>query len=229
MNRVLFVEDEAPIRDMVRFALSREGIDMLEAEDVNTALTLLHSQLPNLILLDWMLPEQSGLNLLHRLKNKERWRDIPVIMLTSKAEEGHKIQGLDAGADDYVTKPFSPKELLARIRAVLRRSEGHDHDRQLKIGELVLNPASHRVSCAGSLVELGPTEYKLLQFFMSHTKRVYNRDQLLHYVWTGDSDLDDRTVDVSVGRLRKVLAPYGYKGLIQTVRGVGYRISEKAN
>ena len=225
MFKILLVEDEAPIRDMVRFALSREGMDMLEAADVTSALTLLDSKLPDLILLDWMLPEESGLVLLRRLRKNRQWRDIPVIMLTARVEEVHKIQGFDAGADDYVTKPFSPKELIARIRAVLRRSDSHDHDGLLKACELVLNPDSHKVTCRGERVEVGPTEFRLLQFFLTHMDRVYSRNQLLDYVWSRDSDVEDRTVDVSVRRLRKALEPHGHDGLIQTVRGAGYRFS----
>ena len=225
MYEILLVEDEAPIRDMIRFALSREGMDMLEAGDVASALTLLESKLPDLILLDWMLPEESGLVLLRRLRKNQQWCDIPVIMLTARVEETHKIQGLDAGADDYVTKPFSPKELIARIRAVLRRSDSHDQDGLLRIGALALNPASYKVTCNDQHVDLGPTEYRLLQFFLTHTERVYSRNQLLDYVWSRDADVEDRTVDVSIRRLRKALEPHGYDRLIQTVRGAGYRFS----
>ncbi len=221
---ILLVEDEAPIRDMVRFALSRAGMDMVEAADVASALQLLQRCRPDLILLDWMLPEQSGLSLLQQLRKDPQRRDIPVIMLTAMAGEAQKVRGLEYGADDYVTKPFSPPELIARIKAVLRRVMDADAAGLLQAGDLTLNPVDHAVNCAGQPVELGPTEYRLLEFLLSHAGRVYSRGQLLDYVWPSGSELEERTVDVSIRRLRKALAPHGCDHLIRTVRGAGYRL-----
>lgn len=228
MTKVLLVEDEAPIRDMVRFALSREGIEMAEADSVASALSYLEGQLPDLILLDWMLPDESGLSMLRRLRKAEQWARIPVMMLTARAEESYKVQGLESGADDYVTKPFSPKELMARIKAVLRRSEGREQDGTLKIGDLTLMPAAHRVVAHGKNIDLGPTEFRLLSFFMTHADRVFSRSQLLDYVWTTDADVEDRTVDVSIRRLRKALADVDCEEMVRTVRGAGYSFSADA-
>ena len=225
MIKILLVEDESPIRDMVRFALSREGMDMLEAADASAARDLLLSNLPDLILLDWMLPEESGISLLKRLRKSPETRKIPVIMLTAKAEEHNKIHGLETGADDYITKPFSPKELIARIRALLRRSSGSDEAGRFSLGKLVMNTESHQVECAGAPLELGPLEYRLLEFFMSHPERVFSRSQLLDFVWLRNTEVEERTVDVSIRRLRKAMEPYGCDDMLQTVRGSGYRLS----
>lgn len=226
MFKILLVEDELPIRDMVRFALSREGMEMLEAADTHAAHNLLKCNMPDLILLDWMLPEESGISLLKRLRKNTETRDIPVIMLTAKAEEYNKIHGFESGADDYITKPFSPKELMVRIKAVLRRTGGSDETGSISIGKLTLNTESHRVECNGIALELGPLEYRLLQFFLSHADRVFSRSQLLDFVWMRDAEVEERTVDVSIRRLRKVLGPCGCDDMIQTVRGSGYRFSE---
>ncbi|BAN69959.1 response regulator [endosymbiont of unidentified scaly snail isolate Monju] len=220
MTTILFVEDEAPIRDMVRFALSRAGMEMLEAGSVAEAEHLLAVRRPDLVLLDWMLPERSGIALLRHIRQHEGLSDIPVILLTALAEEAQRVQGLEAGADDYVVKPFSPPELIARIRAVLRR----DLDGRLRLGELVLDPATRQVECEGSPVPLGPTEFRLLRFLLQNPNRVYSRGQLLDRVWGDDVALEERTVDVSVRRLRKALAPFGLDGCIETVRGAGYRL-----
>ena len=225
MIKILLVEDEAPIRDMLRFALSREGMDMLEAPDAQTASGLLEHNLPDLILLDWMLPEESGISLLKNLRKTVETRKIPVIMLTAKAEEHNKIRGFEAGADDYITKPFSPKELIARVKAVLRRSSGPDEAGCFSVGKLVMNTESHRVECNAAPLELGPLEYRLLEFFMSHPDRVFSRSQLLDFVWTSDGQVEERTVDVSIRRLRKTLEPCGCDDLLQTVRGSGYKFS----
>ena len=225
MNTVLLIEDEEPIRNMVRFALSREGIDMLEAEDGATARRQLADRLPHLILLDWMLPDTSGLDLLRDLGKDRRTATIPVIMLTARAEEEDKIRALDAGADDYITKPFSPKELIARINAVIRRATGSDVDGQLSLGSLVVDTTSHQVSCNGEEISMGPTEFRLLQFFLSHPERVYSRSQLLDNVWSNASAVEERTVDVHIRRLRKALAPWMCENMIQTVRGTGYRMT----
>ncbi|BAO45415.1 phosphate regulon transcriptional regulator PhoB [Thiolapillus brandeum] len=227
MPVILLVEDESPIRDMVRFALSRAGMEMLDAEDVAYAEQVLQQRRPDLILLDWMLPDENGIGLLRRLRKDTERKDIPVIMLTAMAEEEQKIKGLEVGADDYITKPFSPPELVARIKAVLRRAIGADATGILRIGNLSLNTLTHSVKCRDRTIELGPTEYRLLEFLLSHPNRVYRRAQLLDYVWVDADAPEERTVDVSVRRLRKVLDPAGCEGLIKTVRGAGYSLSGK--
>jgi two-component system phosphate regulon response regulator PhoB len=224
MITVLLIEDEQPIRDMIRFALSREGIDMVEAGDAKEARRVLSSCLPDLILLDWMLPEISGIKLLKEFKKKKEFSRIPVIMLTAKAEEEDKVIGFDAGADDYVTKPFSPKELVARIRAVNRRVIGTDVNDKIEISKLTIDTSAHKVSCEDESLHLGPIEYRLLVFLSSHPGRVYSRSSLLNNVWSGMLDVEERTVDVYIRRLRKTLEPYGCDNLIQTVRGAGYRL-----
>ncbi len=224
MITVLLIEDEQPIRDMIRFALSREGIDMVEAPDANAARQVLSACLPDLILLDWMLPEVSGINLLKEFKKKPELSKIPIIMLTAKADEDDKIMGLEAGADDYITKPFSPKELIARIRAVNRRVIGSDLHDHLAIGQMDINLAAHKVTCKGETLHLGPIEYRLLVFLASHMGRVYSRSSLLTHVWTGVLDVEERTVDVYIRRLRKLLEPFECDDMIQTVRGAGYRL-----
>lgn len=223
MITVLLIEDEQPIRDMIRFALSREGIDMVEAADVDSARKVLSSCLPDLILLDWMLPEISGINFLKEIKKKPELAKIPIIMLTAKASEEDKIVGLEAGADDYVTKPFSPKELIARIKAVNRRVQGTDVDDTLRLGKLLINTGAHTVKFENDTIHLGPIEYKLLVFLVGHPGRVYSRSSLLNNVWSGLLDVEERTVDVYIRRLRKTLAPYGCDQMINTVRGSGYR------
>ncbi len=224
MTTILFVEDEAPIRDLVRFALSRAGMTMLEAGDNAEAERLLASRRPDLILLDWMLPGGSGIELLRRLRRNPELRDLPVIMLTALAEEEQKVRGLEAGADDYLTKPFSPAELVARIRAVLRRATGADEQGRLRFDSLELDPATRRAWCRGHPLQLGPTEYRLLHFLIAHPGRVYTRAQLLDYAWPPDEAREERTVDVAIRRLRKALEPHGAQGLIQTLRGAGYRL-----
>lgn len=227
MPTILLVEDEGPIRDMVRFALSRAGMEMLEAEKVQYAEDLLALRRPDLILLDWMLPDENGLVLLKRLRKDRDKRDIPVIMLTARAGEEDKIKGLEIGADDYISKPFSPPELIARIKAVLRRATGADTSGKLQVGRLVLNPDTHQVHCDEVALDLGPTEYRLLEFLLSHAERVYSRGQLLDYVWPDVREREERTVDVSIRRLRKALTPQGCDVLIRTVRGAGYSLSVK--
>jgi len=224
---ILLVEDEAPIRDMLRFALSRAGMEMLDADDVRAAERQLALRRPDLILLDWMLPDETGLTLLKRLRKDKDRHDIPVIMLTARAGEEDKIKGLEIGADDYITKPFSPPELIARINAVLRRATGADAAGALQTGRLSLNPATHLVQCDGVEIDLGPTEYRLLEFLLSHAERVYSRGQLLDYVWPDVREREERTVDVSIRRLRKALAPHDCDALIRTVRGAGYCLSMK--
>lgn len=224
-RNILIVDDEAAIREMVSFALTRAGFDVEEAADGQEAMTKVADCAPTLILLDWMLPDVSGVDVARRLKKDEISARIPIIMLTARSEENDKIRGLEVGADDYVTKPFSPRELVARINAVLRRIEPEAEGGTVAQGDLQLDPASHRVSAKGSALELGPTEYRLLQFFMTHPERVYTRSQLLDRVWGQNVYIEERTVDVHIRRLRKALADHDCDKLIQTVRGAGYRFS----
>ncbi|HOB62970.1 MAG TPA: phosphate regulon transcriptional regulator PhoB [Candidatus Competibacteraceae bacterium] len=226
-KRILIVEDEQPIREMVMFALAGAGYEVQEAADARQAQINITERLPDLILLDWMLPGLSGIDYARRLKKDELTRELPVIMLTARAEEEDKVQGLESGADDYITKPFSPRELVARIRAVLRRGGPAAEDEMLYASGLSLDLASHRVSAGENLLEMGPTEYRLLEFFMSHPERVYSRSQLLDRVWGSNVYVEERTVDVHIRRLRKVLEPHGYDALVQTVRGAGYRFSTR--
>ncbi|MDG4550035.1 MAG: phosphate regulon transcriptional regulator PhoB [Candidatus Contendobacter sp.] len=226
-KRILIVEDERPIREMVTFALTGVGYETREAADARQAQALIAERLPDLILLDWMLPGVSGIDLARRLKREELTREVPIIMLTARAEEEDKVQGLESGADDYITKPFSPRELVARIRAVLRRGGPATEDEILRANGLSLDLASHRVSADETLLDMGPTEYRLLEFFMSHPERVYSRGQLLDRVWGSNVYVEERTVDVHIRRLRKVLEPHGYDTLVQTVRGAGYRFSTR--
>lgn len=224
---ILIVDDEAPIRDMLRVALEMADYNCLEAEDAQQAHTLIVDRKPNLILLDWMLPGTSGIELARRLKRDEVTADIPIIMLTAKGEEDNKIQGLEVGADDYITKPFSPRELCARLKAVLRRTEALDASGPITVEGLVLDPISHRVSINDLAVQMGPTEYRLLEFFLTHQERVYSRSQLLDHVWGGNVYVEERTVDVHIRRLRKALQLDEHDRFVQTVRGAGYRFSLK--
>ncbi len=226
-KNILIVEDEKPIREMVGFSLGRAGYKVTEAGDISEAFESMAQQLPDLILLDWMLPGASGLELARRLKKDELTRDVPIIMLTARGEEEDKVTGLEAGADDYITKPFSPRELQARIRAVLRRSANEDESGVVRIEGLELDTESHRVSANNAPIDMGPTEFRLLEFFMTHPERVYSREQLLDRVWGRNSFVEERTVDVHILRLRKALAPSGYDAMIQTVRGAGYRLSSR--
>ncbi|MGI9301702.1 MAG: phosphate regulon transcriptional regulator PhoB [Gammaproteobacteria bacterium] len=230
MNRkqILIVEDEAPIRQMIAFGLRRAEFDVQEAEDCQVARARIADHLPDLILIDWMLPDTSGLELMRSLKRDQNTSEIPVIMLTARADERDKVAGLDSGADDYVTKPFSPRELLSRINAVMRRNSPGGEDSKIKVNGLCLDAASHRVTVDRHAVSLGPTEYRLLSFFMSHPERVYSRGQLLDRVWGGNVYVGERTVDVHIRRLRKALARRGHDKYIQTVRGAGYRFSTHA-
>ena len=225
---ILIVDDEHAIREMIDFALTRAGYHVVGAEDASSALSAIAQSRPDLILLDWMLPDISGVDLARRLKKEELYREIPIIMLTARVEEQDKVRGLEVGADDYVTKPFSTRELAARIKAVLRRTSAAEKDELLSVGQLVINPGSHRVHVSGNELHLGPTEYRLLYFLMSHPDRVYSRAQLLDRVWGQNTFIEDRTVDVHVRRLRKVLSESGCDHLIQTVRGAGYRFSAQA-
>ena len=223
---ILIVDDEAPIREMIAVALEMAGYECLEADNSKDAHALIVDRKPDLILLDWMLPGTSGLELARRLKRDELTDAIPIIMLTAKGDEDNKVQGLETGADDYITKPFSPRELVARLKAVLRRAGPADAESPIEIGGLLLDPISHRVTIDGAPAEMGPTEYRLLQFFMTHQERAYTRGQLLDQVWGGNVYVEERTVDVHIRRLRKALGET-YENLVQTVRGTGYRFSTK--
>jgi two-component system phosphate regulon response regulator PhoB len=223
-KNILVVEDERAIREMVVFTLKRAGFAVREAEDATTARHAMADRRPDLILLDWMLPDLSGLELARSLRREDATRELPIMMLTARAAEDDKVLGLESGADDYLTKPFSARELVARIQALLRRAAGAEGD-SLAVGKLKLDPASHRVSSEDGEVTLGPTEYRLLKFFMSQPERVFSRAQVLDRVWGGNVYIEERTVDVHIRRLRKALAPHACDNYIQTVRGSGYRFS----
>mgnify|MGYP002622050096 CR=1 FL=1 len=222
--KILIVEDETPIREMIAFHLTRAGFEALQAADCREARQLLADERPALALVDWMLPDMSGLELTRQLKRDDDHEDLAVIMLTARADEHDKVSGLQGGADDYVTKPFSPRELLARIDAVLRRTRAAPDD-GIEAGVLRLDTAAHRVTAAGSEVSLGPTEFRLLSFLMTHQDRVYSRAQLLDRVWGANVYVEERTVDVHIRRLRKALTPHAAEHYVQTVRGAGYRFS----
>jgi len=224
---ILVVEDEKPIREMIAFGLRRNGYEVSEAEDVSGARARVADRRPDLILVDWMLPDMSGLELTRLLKRDRETKEVPVIMLTARADEHDKVAGLDSGADDYITKPFSPRELLARIGAVLRRAVPANAEEVVNVNGLKLDASSHRVTVGEQTVNLGPTEYRLLAFFMTHPERVYSRSQLLDRVWGDHVFVEERTVDVHIRRLRKALEAYAVDHLIQTVRGAGYRFSAK--
>lgn len=228
-RKVLIVDDEFAIRDMLRMALEIAEFRCIEAENIQDAYTLIVDERPDIVLLDWMLPGGSGLELLRRLKRNDATRELPVIMLTAKTAEDNVIQGLDVGADDYITKPFAPRELIARIKALLRRAAGGDQQDRIQVAELVLDGESRRIFLGEDPVEMGPTEFNLLQFFMSHPERAYTRNQLLDHVWGANVYVEERTVDVHIRRLRKALQTplKDYSDLIQTVRGTGYRFSAR--
>ncbi|HEY4559506.1 MAG TPA: phosphate regulon transcriptional regulator PhoB [Lysobacter sp.] len=228
-KRILIVEDEPAIRDMVAFALRKGEFEPVHAGDARQAQEAIAERVPDLILLDWMLPGSSGLELARRWRREALTREVPIIMLTARGEENDRVGGLEAGVDDYVVKPFSARELLARIRAVLRRTREDDEDGSIAIGDLRIDGAAHRVMArvdgAEQPVQIGPTEYRLLHFFMTHPDRVYTRSQLLDHVWGGSVYVEERTIDVHIRRLRKTLEPHGLDGMVQTVRGAGYRFS----
>ena len=229
---ILIVDDEAAIRDMIGIALDTAGYSSMVAETALEAHVNIVDKRPDLVLLDWMLPGGSGIELARRLKREELTADIPIIMLTAKTSEDNKVQGLDVGVDDYVTKPFSPRELVASIKAVLRRSSGNLRDKPIRVFDLELDPASHRVTLNDHAVDMGPTEYRLLNFFMTHPEKVFSRDHIQDQVWGANVYLEERTVDVHIGRLRKALTSasgqgINYAGLLQTVRGAGYRFSTR--
>ncbi len=224
-KQILIVEDEPAIRDMVAFALTRAGLDAVHAADTRAAQEAIMARVPDLILLDWMLPGMSGLEFARRLRREEMTREVPIIMLTARGEENDRVGGLEAGVDDYVVKPFSTRELVARVKAVIRRTQSETEQGTVELGGLRIDGPAHRVFAADKPVPIGPTEYRLLYFFMTHPERVYSRGQLLDQVWGGNVYVEERTVDVHIRRLRKTLEPFGLDGLVQTVRGSGYRFS----
>ena len=227
-KRILIVEDEPAIRQMIAFGLRRAGFEVREAVDYREAREALADQRPDLVLIDWMLPDMSGLELTRTLKRDRDTRELPVIMLTARAEEGDKVAGLETGADDYITKPFSPRELVARINAVLRRSGAVSLDHVVEFEALKLDQQGQRITVGEQTVPLGPTEYRMLEFFMTHPERVFSREQLLDRLWGGNVYVEERTIDVHVRRLRKSLERFGLERFVQTVRGSGYRFSAKA-
>lgn len=225
-TKILIVEDEQAIRNMICFMLKQRNYHTMEAESAEEAKVLLSTQVPDIILMDWMLPGLSGIEFTRELKKNDVTCNIPVIMLTARGEEDDKVRGLNCGAEDYVTKPFSPKELIARIKVILRRVVPHASEETVKVGSLQLDPTAFRVSVNEQEVSLGPTEFRLLHFLMTHTDKVYSRPRLLDHVWGMNVFVEERTVDVHIRRLRKALEPYGVDGFIQTIRGAGYRFSE---
>jgi two-component system phosphate regulon response regulator PhoB len=223
--KILLVEDEPAIQELLAFNVTQCGFQAIQASDASSALAQIGRELPDMILLDWMLPGISGVELARRLRADQRTRNIPIIMLTARTDERDKVLGLESGADDYITKPFSPRELMARIRAVLRRRTPEMSDETVSVQGLELSPATHRVTANGEHIELGPTEFRLLHFFMTHAERVYSRSQLLDQVWGDHVFVEERTVDVHIRRLRQALEPSSMDRLVQTVRGSGYRFS----
>ena len=225
---VLVVEDEPDIRELLNFTLTRAGFDVIPAETAEQALTLIDTRLPDLVVIDWMLPGMSGVDLAGRLRRDELTGQLPMIMLTARSEETDRLKGFDSGIDDYIAKPFSPKELLARIRALLRRAGMSDEDVLERAG-IRIDRKSHRVSVGDTEVHMGPTEFRLLELLVRHPERAFDRSQLLDRVWGRSVYVEERTVDVHILRLRKALKPFGLDGLVQTVRGVGYRFSVPTN
>ena len=219
---ILVVEDEPQVQELVAVNLEHAGHRVRRASSAGEAVTSIREELPDVLILDWMLPDESGLSLTRRLREDERTRALPILMLTARAMEHDKISGLEAGADDYLTKPFSPKELAARIKAVLRRRAPQLADDVVEIGGLRLDPAARRVTAGGKIIELAPTEFRLLHFFMTHPERIYSRAQVLDYVWGDHVFIEERTVDVHIRRLRKALEPSGHDRFVDTVRGSGY-------
>jgi len=222
---ILVVEDEPAILELIRINLEDAGYTVDAAPDAETAQTRLNAALPDLVLLDWMLPGQSGIALARQLRAEPRTRELPIIMVTARAEEADKIAGLESWVDDYVTKPFSPRELKARIKAVLRRRAPEAAQELLEAGTLKLDPSTHRVTASGQTVPVGPTEFRLLRFFLARPERVHTRTQLLDHVWGDHVYIEERTVDVHIRRLRLALEPFGHDRLIETVRGSGYRLA----
>jgi two-component system, OmpR family, phosphate regulon response regulator PhoB len=225
---ILVIEDEPAIQELISYNLELAGHNPVKAQNAEQALEMVRAELPDLVVIDWMLPGMSGIDFARRLRADKRTQDVPMIMLTARAEERDKLQGLEVGADDYLTKPFSPRELNARVKAVLRRRAPQATDDAVDIAGLRIDPASHRVTGDGAPLALGPTEFRLLHFLMTHAERVYSRTQLLDQVWGDHVFVEERTVDVHIRRLRKALEPTGHDQLVQTVRSAGYRFSATA-
>ncbi len=223
--KILIVEDEQAIREMIGVALRHAGYECLEAADTIQAQTKILESVPDLVLLDWMLPGVSGVDYARRLRQEKLTKHLPIIMLTARTQEEDKLKGLETGADDYITKPFSTRELLARIKSLLRRTAPQVADIAVEVDGLQLDPVTHRVQARGAKLALGPMEFRLLHFFMTHPERVHSRERILDSVWGGNVYVEERTVDVHIRRLRKALAASGHDALIQTVRGAGYRLS----
>ena len=227
--RILFVEDEPAVQELIRFTLEQAGMEAVGAASAEDALAQLNEILPDAVLIDWMLPNKSGLALARQLRTESRTAELPIIMVSARGEEADRVTGLEQGADDYVVKPFSPRELVARVQAVLRRRAPHSSDSELGVGTLRLNPLSHEATVAGRAIDLGPTEFRLLRFFMARPERVYSRAQILDQVWGDHVFIEERTVDVHIRRLRQALGEDG-EHLIRTVRGAGYKLAApKAN
>ncbi len=222
---VLVVEDEDAIREMLQVILEQANLQVTAVANAEEAQKILADKLPDLILLDWMLPGLSGVEWARRLKKDDSCKELPIILLTARGEEEDKVNGLDSGADDYITKPFSPKELIARIKAVMRRSGKMNESALIISGDLVLDTEQHRLTIADKSLDVSPTEFRLMQFFMTHPDKVYSRTQLLDQVWGRSVYIEERTVDVHIRRLRKILTEYERENLVQTVRGFGYRFS----
>ncbi len=225
---ILVVEDEPAIQELVSFSCASSGYKVRRVESARAAQEAIRQELPDLVILDWMLPDRPGLELLRDLRGEERTRSLPIILLTAKSAESDKVAGLDAGADDYVVKPFSPRELVSRVKAVFRRRAPQHSGEMLSYGPLTIDPARHEVSVDGKPVKMGLAEFKLLKFLAGHPERVFSRSQLLDNVWGDHVVIEERTVDVHVLRLRKALATAGAQGLVQTVRGLGYRLSARS-
>ena len=224
-GRILIVEDEQAIREMVCLALEQAGFECLQAADTGAAQRHILAGLPDLILLDWMLPGMSGIDYARKLRHDKLTQEVPIVMLTARTQEEDKVRGLDTGADDFITKPFSPRELVARIKALLRRTAPRATDEPVEVNGLALDPVTHRVLAGEKKLSLGPMEFRLLHFFMTHPERVHSRTRILDSVWGANVYVEERTVDVHIRRLRKALGASGHESLIQTVRGAGYRLS----
>ena len=228
-QQILIVEDELAIRDMLRIVFKTLPFRILEAENVKIARQHMALQTPDLILLDWMLPDISGIDFIKQVRQKTKTRDIPIILLTARAEEDSKVNGLQVGADDYITKPFSPRELVARVRCVIRRGPLQSPEGLIEFKDLQLDSHQCQVKISDQIIRLTSLEYRLLYFFMKHANKVYSRDELLEYIWGGTSNINERSIDSQVKRLRKQLAEYGYDVYLKTIRGLGYQWNQLAS
>lgn len=225
--KILVVEDEPAVNELIVINLTHAGFEVVTTDDAETAWKMLSGTPPDVVLLDWMLPGISGFQLIRHMRADSRWRDVPVIMLTARTDEVDKISALEAGADDYITKPFSPREMVARVKAVLRRRDPQMLEGSVELGGLRLVPHARKALAGDAQISLGPTEFRLLHFLMTHAERVHSRGQLLDYVWGGRSHIEERTVDVHIRRLRCILEDHSMDAMVQTVRGMGYRFSTR--